>query len=337
MKLNIPEPVSGGLMLGYRCNAACGHCMYACGPDWEEGWITPDDLEAVLSALAGRILPAPGGARSVSLNHGLHITGGEPFLNFQLLCGAVEAAAGKGIPSLFVETNGFWCADDARAREKLALLKELGLRGVLISVNPFYLEYVPFERTERAVRLSRELFGDNTMVYQMEYYRLFRELGVRGRVPFREYLSRIQDREGFLRQVEFFPMGRAPYFLEQTGMPYPLAPPDLLLDLPCAPPFLRRWHNHFDHLGNYIPGYCGGISLGDCRDLDRLLREGVDARRRPVLGFLGRGDLRGLLDFARERGYRGRDMYYGKCHLCVDIRRHLSGRGDFEELTPLAS
>lgn len=122
MNLEIPQPMSGGLMLSYRCNAACGHCMYACGPDWEEGWIDRGDLE-----------------------------------------------------------------------------------------------YIPFERTERAVRVSRELFGGNTLVYQMDYY--------------------------------------------------------------------------------------------------RLLREGIDPGRHPVLGFLARGDMRGLLGFTRERGYpvRGGKRPEGAC------------------------
>jgi hypothetical protein len=308
--------------------------MYACGPDWYAGWITPEDMDVLLTSLAGRIVPAPGGAGTASLNHGLHLMGGEPFLKFDLLCRAVETATRLNIPSVFVETNGYWCTHEDRARRKLSLLKELGLKGIMISVNPFYLEYVPFERTELAVRLSRQLFGENTMVYQREYYRLFQRLGIRESIPFEEYLGRVQGREQFLRHVEFFSMGRAPYFMDAMNIPYPTYPPDTLVDLPCVPSFLRPWHNHFDHLGNYVPGYCGGITLGDCRDMDRLLREGIDTRQRPILGFLARGDMRTLLGFARERGYRARARYYGKCHLCVDLRKHLNDYGGFDELSP---
>lgn len=28
------------------------------------------------------------------------------------------------------------------------------------------------------------------------------------------------------------------------------------------------------------------------------------------------------------------DGYVGKCHLCVDVRKHLSARGEFDELQP---
>ena len=33
---------------------------------------------------------------------------------------------------------------------------------------------------------------------------------------------------------------------------------------------IRNWHNHFDNYSNYLPGFCGGISLDDCRDLESL-------------------------------------------------------------------
>ena len=88
-----------------------------------------------------------------------------PFMNFELLLKAVETAHELKIPSTFVETNCYWCPSDEVTREKLQLLKEKGLKGILISVNPFYLEYVPFERTERAIRISQEVFGKNVMVY----------------------------------------------------------------------------------------------------------------------------------------------------------------------------
>ena len=46
----------------------------------------------------------------------------------------------------------------------------------------------------------------------------------------------------------------------------------------------------------------------------------------------------GLCEFAQqEYGYQPLpDGYTGKCHLCVDVRRHLVGVGDLLELRPLA-
>ena len=42
-----------------------------------------------------------------------------------------------------------------------------------------------------------------------------------------------------------------------------------------------------------------------------------------------------FLRFAEERGYPvSSDGYISKCHLCLDIRKHLSARDEFEELAP---
>jgi hypothetical protein len=35
MRVKIPPPMSGGLIMSYKCTAACRHCMYACNPGWD--------------------------------------------------------------------------------------------------------------------------------------------------------------------------------------------------------------------------------------------------------------------------------------------------------------
>jgi len=337
MKREIPVPISGGLMLSYRCTAKCRHCMYACSPEWSGDWLETGDMEKILYQLKNKIAPSPFGPQTISLNHGLHFTGGEPFLNFPLLCTAVEMAHDYGIPSLFVETNCFWCVDNDRTLEKLTILKKKGLHGILISVNPFYLEYVPFERTKRAVKLSYEVFGENTAVYQEEFFRSFTRLGIRGSVCFDEYLK-MEDGWPVWEKVEFFFMGRAPYSLGHSfDSLFSRYPAQTFFDVPCAPPFLRNWHNHFDNYGNFVPGYCGGLTLGDCRELDQLLERGIDGEQYPCLAFIADGDFRGLFRFALEDGYRERpEGYFSKCHLCVDMRKHLNKQGGFDELAPAA-
>ena len=309
--------------------------MYACSPKWGGDWISQEDLRKILMQLAGRMEPSPYGSGATSLNYGLHFTGGEPFLNYELLCRAVEIAHELDIPSTFVETNSWWCVNDEVTRDKLQLLKERGLRGILISANPFFLEYVPFERTERAIRISQEVFGENLMVYQREYYRRFKELGLKDTVSFGDYLK-LEKKEDFAGNVEFFIMGRAAYRLEgKLEEFFPKHHAGHFLDEPCRPPFLRSWHNHFDNYGNYLPGYCGGISLGDWRDLESLLEKGIDVEEYPILGFLMNEDLRGLFQLAKNFGYREPpEDYFSKCHLCVDVRKHLARKKEFKELRP---
>jgi hypothetical protein len=131
-------------------------------------------------------------------------------------------------------------------------------------------------------------------------------------------------------------MGSAPYKLpEFLRSIYPLRRAQAFFHEPCLMPFLRPLHNHFDNYGNYVPGFCAGVTLGDCRKLDALLREGVDTARFPVLGFLMEEDLEALLALATERGYQEPAAgFFSKCHLCMDLRKHLALTGDYPELSP---
>jgi hypothetical protein len=330
--MKIPQPISGGLMLSYKCPAECRHCMYACSPQWAGDWITVDRLERYLPQLAEVIEPSPYGPQHMSLNHGLHFSGGEPFLNFKLLREAVEIAETLKIPSTFVETNCYWCKTDELTFERLQTLKEKGLKGIMISVNPFYTEYVPFERTDRCIRISQAVFGPNVMIYQLEYYHLFKQLGVTGRLSIDEYLNLTREKSVSDR-VELFLMGRA---AEKLKGLYPGDAAKRFFSTPCLPDFLRSWHNHFDNYGNFMPGYCGGISLGSWFELDQLLQDGIDLQNRPVLKFLVNQDMQGLFNFAAERGYHElSDGYVSKCHLCLDIRKFLAPTGDYPELSPI--
>jgi len=157
------------------------------------------------------------------------------------------------------------------------------------------LEYLPFKRTERGIRISEEVFGESVMVYQFEYYLQVKKLNLEKRLSLRI----------------------------------------ILFTQPCSPPFIRNWHNHFDNYGNYMPGYCAGISLGNSQNLDRLLKEAVDLNKPPVLKFLINQDFVGLFKFAKDYGYQElQEGYVSKCYLSLDIRKYLVAEKEFEELKP---
>jgi hypothetical protein len=329
-RLQVPEPVSAGILLSYKCTSQCKHCMYACSPRWKADWLSHEDAEKVLGHLAGRLKPSPYGPHRIGVNSGLHITGGEPFLNFDLLLAVTKIAHRLGIPSTFVETNCFWCTDDDTTRTRMAGLKATGLVGILISVNPFILEEVPFERTERAVRIGTEVFESNALVYQAFFYEQFRELQIKGSLSFRKYLERAPHS---LQFVELLPMGRAVYELEDLYVGYPARQ---FFGASCSGELTREWHVHIDNYCNYMPGFCGGISLGDARGLDELLG-GIDLGRRPILKALAT-DLKHLFDLvARDYGYEAREQgYVSRCHLCIDLRRHMALKApEFQELSPI--
>lgn len=326
-KLPIPEPFSGGILLSYKCNSSCKHCMYACSPRWRGDWISEEDAERILAQLATKLggkYPYPS---RIGVNYGIHFTGGEPFLNFDLLLKVTELARGLGIPSTFVETNCFWCTNDETTRDKFTRLKDAGLEGVLISVNPFIIEQIPFERIERAARISREIFDGNVMIYQRFFYDQFRRLGLKGTLPFDEYLHKAGYSS--LHYIELLPMGRVPYKLGHLYKEYPASH---FFGESCRQELIRDWHIHIDNYCNFVPGYCGGISLGDARDLGSIC-QGIDLDEFPVLKAL-LTDLKELYELAKEFGYEEREAYISKCHLCVDVRRHLARHGEFKELRP---
>jgi len=329
-KLFASRPVSAGVFLSYRFSGECRHCMYACSPRWRADWILKRNLEKVLSQLSGLVQPSPLGADNIGINYGLHFTGGEPFLNFELLLKAVEMAREFEIPSVFVETNCFWCVNDEVTREKFLKLRDLGLNGVLISVNPFVVEHVSFDRIDRAVRIGREIFGWNALVYQEVFYEQFKMLGVRGTLSFEEYLRRAGFSDLFF--AELIPMGRACYKLEKLFEKFPS---ERFFGESCEGSLTRGWHVHIDNYCNYMPGYCGGISLGDARDLDSICG-GIDLEEYLILSFLVK-DLKELYEFGvKEFGYEEREEgYISKCHLCLDVRRHIVMQTDeFKELKP---
>lgn len=332
-KIKLPLPQSGGLILSYKCTAACRHCMYFCSPQWKADWFTEHDLIEFFSLLSRKINSSPWGNNSVSLNHGLHFSGGEPFLNYDLLLKAVEIADEYDIPSTFVETNCSWCSSDEATWERLLNLKNAGLKGIMISVNPFYAEYIPFEHTERCIKISIDVFAENVMIYQLDYYRQFRQLGIKQTISLEDYykLSQNNSLDGGV-EVEMFLMGRANKRLRDF---YPKYPREVLLSQPCTTPVLRNWHNHFDNYGNIMPGYCGGVSLGSWRDIDRLVDEGIDLEDKPVLRFLISEDIEMLYHFARDFGFRENpNGYLSKCDICFDIRRFLFETEKFDELRP---
>ena len=330
-RLTIPAPISAGIILSYKCSAECKHCMYLCSPRWDADWMSAEDVTSLLSRLSGSILPGPGGEDSIGVNQGLHFSGGEPFLDFDLLLKAVEIAGQFNIPSTFVETNCSWCTSDELTRERLARLRVAGLRGILISVNPYFTEFIPFERTERCIKNSLAIFGQNVIVYQLDYYYRFKELGITGTISLEDY-TRLSDDEVLSERVELFLMGRATSKLRNL---YPSFPAHVFFDEPCQPPFLRSWHNHFDNYGNFIPGYCAGVTLGSWRDIDDIIRYGIDLTERPVLRFLASEDMRRLFHFAEDYGYRESPRgYLSKCDLCLDLRAFLILEQDFEELRP---
>ena len=316
------QPRDLGLILGYRCQAACAHCLYNCGPGWRD-WMTPEAVREALSAAK----------RTWGEGFQVHLTGGEPFLNYPLLLEASGIAADLGIP-VYLETNAGWCRDLDQAEARFRELREAGLGAVLVSVSPFHQESIPLKRTLEAISAARAAFGaGRVMVYQSDWLPELSRRGLAERVPLEAYLAEYgRERAGLHLWMDYglISGGRAGYRL---GEWIPNRPAESFRGETCAEELLFAQHSHLDLYGNFIPAFCGGIRLGDWHALDGIVNAVRAGQLPPMIALLTEEGPYGLYTQAHEE-YDYQPLaggYAGKCHLCVDIRRHLVQAGIYPD------
>jgi hypothetical protein len=324
--LKVPPFSSLGIILSYQCSNECRHCLYACSPGWED-WISDETLDRLLSEIA----------RNSRFLEGIHIAGGEPFIRPDRVVRAVEAVSAAGLPIDYIETNAFWARHDGETEEILLRLKEAGLPAVLVSVSPFHQEFIPLERADRLIRVASRVFGPGGVRVFTDFF-LQQLAGADHRypVPFEDYLEAIGPEKASLDIADRYglvPNGRAPL---ELGILYARHPASHFRGGNCAAELTSPHHGHVDLYGNVITGLCAGLSVGNGRNLGALA-SGTDLTTRPVLRRLQEGGAGALADFASS-GYGFREDpegYIAKCHLCLDVRRHLARSGaEFPELEP---
>lgn len=266
----------------------------------------------------------------------VHFTGGEPFLHFPLLLEGVRLASELGIPD-YVETSASWCLDQARAVEDFQLLKEAGLHAVLISCSPFHAETIPPSRTIRALEAALEVFGpDQVTLYLPEFLTVIQLFDVERTTPISRYVETfgLEEARRILWQgYGIISGGRSGY---ELGHITPRRAAEAFDGIDCVMDIVYAHHSHMDLYGNFISGFCGGLAVGDWHDLPRLVADFEAGRYPPLIELLVDKGPYGLCLLAEEQhGYSRREGgYTGKCHLCVDVRRHLVKSRDSVELRP---
>ena len=321
------HPQDLGIILSYRCHSGCKHCLYNCGPGWEKEPMSPEVLRQALQAVTAWPQPPQ-----------VHFTGGEPFLYFPLLLEGAHLANELGIVS-YVETSAGWCVDDAETVERFAELQRAGLQAVLISCSPFHAERIPPARTVRAFRAALQIFGSSGVIlYLPEFLQVIQRFDVERPTPISQYVEEfgVEGARRILWQgYGIISGGRSGYELGHLVSRYPAT---TFAEADCAADILYAHHSHLDLYGNYISGFCGGLTVGDWHDLRQLLADFRAKRYPPLIEVLIEEGPYGLLQLARDRhDYEPlSEGYAGKCHLCVDVRRHLVATGKFKELRPQA-
>jgi len=309
--------MTAGIIANYQCPAACGHCLYGCSAQAQPGYIGKSTAARICKNLS-RL-----GCRSV------HIGGGEPFLNPTGLVTLIKTIIDCGLQIDYIETNAAWITDDDdRTRQILSDVIHAGGDCIMVSADPFHVEFIPFWKAERLIRLLKEM-GTQHFIWQERYLPLLRKLD-----PKKAYNStELQQVFGYdvvgqcAREYGVGFNGRALNLLRKYGKRRPIAS---LLE-PC--PELRSTnHFHVDFLGRYIPPGCTGMGI-----LIEDIGKRLDPEKYPVMSRLFDGGVSALLEYAKEAGYvPASEGYVSKCELCFDIRKYLitQDRQAHPDLTP---
>lgn len=270
---------------------------------------------------------------AVASPHGcrVHLTGGEPFGDYGRLIELCRDAQREGLgPLEKVETNGFWATDEALVRLRLDELNKAGMEAISISADPYHQQFVPIEQVRMLSRVASEtLSSDRVQVRWRDW--LVEGFDTGGLTPderrelFEKYS--VRGRERFCGRAAELLAGDLPIHALQD-----------FAGKPCRNALLRGRHVHVFPGGLLMPGTCAGIILGrvgpqTVAGIWRGLSD--DPGSHPLAAILADHGPLGLLDLAVRHGYRPRDGYAGKCHLCWELRKHLARQGVWpDELSP---
>ncbi len=311
--IKINKISGGGVMANYKCNAACRHCLYACSPTRENGYISETTATEVAITLREN------GCRSV------HIGGGEPLLNFDgliLLCNALTT---NGVMIDYLETNGFWAVNEDKAVTYIKELLEVGVDTLCISIDPFHAEYVPVFLPLKLAELCREN-GMGYFLWQQSFVKNLLKLDV-DKKQTRGSLSQMFGDDYIIDTANHYGInygGRAVNIEREYGKLSPLE--NLLSSIPCRN-LTSTNHFHIDMNGHFIPPVCTGLAVPLAEIVD-----GLDERKYPVYSALAIGGVTALYEIAKENGYSPKGKYPSKCALCFDMRHYLSKLDKFLEL-----
>ncbi|WNZ29441.1 MAG: radical SAM protein [Candidatus Bathyarchaeota archaeon] len=147
MSENLPEMPylrNIGLIVTYKCQVACPHCIIEAGPKRKEA-LQPETAQNWIEQIANY---RNGYIKVLSL------TGGEPFYN---ICNLQQISSMGEENGLLVSavTNAFWAITPKKAIDILQNLP--AIKMLAISADAYHQKEIPFERVQNAVHAAKKL------------------------------------------------------------------------------------------------------------------------------------------------------------------------------------
>lgn len=312
--------MSGGLIVNYHCPSRCRHCLYRCSPKRSKAYMNAKTAMACFEKIGSMGC------------HSVHIGGGEPMMRQKELGIILDQADQAGIHIDYVETNSAWFKDEKTACKILESLKNKGLSTLLISISPFHIEYIPFDKVKGVMSACRKT-GIQIFPWMETFISDLLNFDTETAHPLETVIDTMGD--AYLKEIRnrywVHPGGRA---LDTFRTVYPSRSLDSILNenpSSCSTELLDASHFHMDLYLNYIPGLCAGLAL-KTKDLGQP----VDEDKYPLIALLMDQGINGLFVTAMVHGFKpSGKTYINKSDLCTDIRQYFAAHDLFtSELSP---
>jgi MoaA/NifB/PqqE/SkfB family radical SAM enzyme len=297
--MNFPPLFRIGLFLTERCNIKCSHCWFSCGPEKTEKISKTQAEDYIKQALDL-------GAQWVSF------TGGEPFLEFELLVDLISFSYKLGLKTEVV-TNCFWANSKSAAQDKISHLKEAGLDVLNLSIDDFHQQHIPINNTKNCYEAAIEeklkvvimnVISSNCKLNAENIKQFLKDKNIQELGS-----EKINDPTALLIETPFYPIGRGAYITEKQRLLKPIedgrACNDVLLDIGISP------------LGDVYP-CCGPLSCLESMSLKNLKERSLryileDAWRNEIFRKIRTNGPFYFLNNVSSRDF------VNACHLCFEV------------------
>ena len=252
--------------------------------------------------------------------YSVHIGGGEPFMNFDKLLDVCISARENGVVIDYIETNASWYTDDNAVADKLKKLIFAGVDCLLISVDPFHNEFVPYIKIKNLLKCCRKN-GMETFIWQSKFEKIVQTMDENKTHSLSEYENKFG--KNFIKSIsQSYGLGfngRALRILEKITehkQPYDY----YLKENQCGDRIKSLHHFHVDLDGNFIPPSCNGFRA----NIFDLCGNGLDAEKYIYFTAIADIGISALFRKAQELGFAPKnDGYASKCALCFDIKKYI--------------